>query len=224
MAKAPPKINRAHLPEHFFRRFIPDTRPVRTRACDHPGCEGVGEYRAPARHYREEVKVGALNIIDEKREQPNRWFCLDHVKQYNASWDYYEGLNQGEMEEAIRQDAVWNRPTWPIGQWGPKSGGRREEQDGPRHRPQADEAHEEVSEPSAALMMEAGRSALAEMGLEPPVDFIVIKKRYRELVKRHHPDMKMAEAEAQQHEDNDTIQRLNAAFTFLKSLYARQKV
>src|SRR6185369_13442309 len=122
MAKTPPKLNRADIPGHFFSKWVPDTRPVRTKPCDHPGCESVGEYRAPARHYREDVKASPLNIIDEKREQPNRWFCLDHVKQYNAAWDYYEGLNTSEMEEAIRSDSVWNRPTWRFGQWGPKAG------------------------------------------------------------------------------------------------------
>jgi curved DNA-binding protein CbpA len=56
--------------------------------------------------------------------------------------------------------------------------------------------------------------------LEPPVEFPEIKKRYRELVKRHHPDMQTEDAT---HSGDETIRRLNAAFTLLKGLYAKRK-
>jgi hypothetical protein len=215
MAKTPPKFNRADLPGHFFAKWIPETRPVRTKPCDHPGCSSVGEYRAPLRHYRDDVNAAPLNVIDEKTRDASRWFCLDHVKQYNATWDYYEGLDQTEMEQAIRFDGVWNRPTWRFGQWGPRQGKRNAER-GPRPQEKRDE---EIAEPAAAAMLEAGRAALAELGLSPPVEFSEIRKSYHALVKQHHPDMQGEEAG-----DSDTIKRLNAAFSLLKTLHQKKKV
>ncbi|MBI3420201.1 MAG: J domain-containing protein [Proteobacteria bacterium] len=204
-------FSRADLPRHFFTRFLPETRVVALRRCEHPGCEGVGEHKAPGRRYREERAAAPLNIIDERREQATRWFCLDHVKAYNETWDYYEGLGEEEMEAAIRFDTVWNRPSWPFGQWGPKRGPRPQAR-GPRKFSPGPE--EEVKSFNAASSMEAAREALLELGLEPPVDFGKVKRRYHELVKRHHPDVSFDAA-------GDRIKRLNAAFTLLKSLYRK---
>ena len=70
------------------------------RPCDFPGCCGAGEYRAPKSR-------------DHLRDY--YWFCLDHVREYNKAWDYYAGLKPEEIEEAIRSDTTWHRPTWRLG-------------------------------------------------------------------------------------------------------------
>src|SRR5438067_7003919 len=71
------------------------------RLCDHPGCEGGGEFRAP----RSRLELDRYF-----------WFCLEHVRAYNAAWNYYAGMSEGEIESHIRQDTVWQRPTWKLGQ------------------------------------------------------------------------------------------------------------
>ena len=70
------------------------------RLCDAPGCEELGEHRAP-----------------RSREDLNNyyWFCMDHVRAYNARWNFYAGMNQQEIERQIRADTTWWRPTWPLG-------------------------------------------------------------------------------------------------------------
>ena len=70
------------------------------RLCDHPGCAGAGNYRAPRSRDRLDMFY---------------WFCLDHVRDYNARWNYYAGMSADEIEAEIRNDAVWQRPTWPLG-------------------------------------------------------------------------------------------------------------
>ena len=66
-----------------------------------PGCGAPGEYRAP-----------------KSRNQLHDywWFCLEHVRGYNAAWDYYKGMSPGEIEAQLRADTSWQRPTWPLGQ------------------------------------------------------------------------------------------------------------
>ena len=73
------------------------------RACDHPGCLEQGSHRAPK---------------SRDRLTDYYWFCLDHVRAYNKAWDYFQGMDPAGIETVIRQDTVWERPTWPMGQWG----------------------------------------------------------------------------------------------------------
>ena len=53
------------------------------RACEHPGCPGGGEFRAP-----------------KSRLELDRyyWFCLEHVRAYNSAWNYYAVINDSEIE------------------------------------------------------------------------------------------------------------------------------
>ncbi|MEM9011484.1 MAG: DnaJ domain-containing protein [Pseudomonadota bacterium] len=79
------------------------TEPNGGRVCEHPNCSAPGLYRAPA----------APDRLDEFR-----WFCLDHVREYNRSWNYFRNASQDELEQALNAN-VWDRPTWKFGE-GPK--------------------------------------------------------------------------------------------------------
>ncbi len=66
------------------RAYAPDpAAPGRT--CDMPGCGAQGEYRAP-----------------KSRQNLHEywWFCLEHVRAYNGSWDYYKGMSPGADRSA----------------------------------------------------------------------------------------------------------------------------
>ena len=54
--------------------FAPQNDVGDYHVCDHPGCTKAGEYRAPK----------------NARLKEYYWFCLDHVKEYNSKWNYYE--------------------------------------------------------------------------------------------------------------------------------------
>src|SRR5215475_14943554 len=43
------------------------------------------------------------------------YFCLDHVREYNAAWDYFRGMSATEIERMRRADIVGDRPSWPLG-------------------------------------------------------------------------------------------------------------
>jgi hypothetical protein len=136
-----------------------------------PGCGAAGEYRAP-----------------KSRDALNEywWFCLDHVRAYNAAWDFYKGMSPGEIEAQVRADTAWQRPTWPMGQLGGKLDADMLRDPlhvlnagfgGHRHPERATEdAPAELREP------------LATLGLHWPVTLDAVKQRYKELAKQHHPD------------------------------------
>ncbi len=208
-AKANPDI-----PRHFFEKWVPDTRPTLTRRCDHPECSGVGEYRAPITATLEENNP----LHSDGAARRFFMFCLEHVKQYNESWDYYKGMSAEELEEATRFDGVWNRPTWPVGGGNTVEDKIRKafntmfsEDGGPK-------AKTETPKAPPTFHRKAEIDALAELGLAPPVDFAAIKKSYRMLVKKHHPDVVEAHVDA-----DDKIKRLNSAFTFLKTIYLEEE-
>src|SRR5690348_17810776 len=76
------------------RAFAPDPAAPPGRPCDMPGCERFGEYRAPK---------SRRNLKDYW------WFCLEHVRAYNSTWDYYKGMSPGEIEAQLRADTAWQR-------------------------------------------------------------------------------------------------------------------
>lgn len=60
--------------------FAPQNEGVHHK-CDFPGCEKKGEFKAPK----------------DKTLKSYYWFCLEHVQQYNAKWNYY--VNEDEAPE-----------------------------------------------------------------------------------------------------------------------------
>eukprot|EP01037_Dinobryon_pediforme_P002004 gene2005-2042_t len=154
------------------RAYAPDP-DAPGQPCEMPGCPHQGAYRAP-----------------KSRTELNRyfWFCLEHVRSYNAAWDFYKGMTPGQIEAQLRADTSWQRPTWPLGHLG----GHIDEAmlrdpnhvlnaglGGQSRRPKAPSANELPSEL---------REPMATLGLDWPVTMDALKHRYKELAKRHHPD------------------------------------
>ena len=75
----------------------PDTdADFAVRTCAHPDCNLVGEFRAPR----------SRDALDSYY-----WFCLEHVREYNAAWNYYADMDDTAIEAEKRNDVVWRRPT-----------------------------------------------------------------------------------------------------------------
>ena len=157
-------------PRHNGRGHPLKNQPQLTdRCCEWPGCAEPGGYRAP-RSPRE-----LRNYV---------WFCLAHVRQYNASWNYYAGMGDDEVEADIRRDTVWQRPTWRLGPNGGRypQGFRFTDGFGYFNEP----GEREGTTETVARTPEA--EALIILNLSAPVTEAMVKARYKELVKQHHPD------------------------------------
>ena len=70
-----------------------------TKYCEWKGCNKKGIYRAPKN--RENLREF-------------RWFCLEHIREYNKNWNYFSGLSQKEIEKELKEDFTWHLPTWPM--------------------------------------------------------------------------------------------------------------
>ncbi len=148
----------------------PESRP---QPCDQPGCTNEGAHRAPR---------------SRDHLTSYYWFCLDHVRGYNAKWDYFAGMDQDEIDAFRSADVTGHRPTWPIG---------------PRTRLGslwngaawrelfalfAGDGDAETQWPPAPTLPTTERDALAVMDLRHTATQADIKTRFKQLVKRHHPD------------------------------------
>lgn len=129
----------------------------------------AGEYRAPKSR-------SSLNDY--------HWFCLEHVRAYNSTWDYYKGMTPGQIEAETRSDTAWGRPTWPLGSLGSKSFDETQLRD-PLELLASGRLKREPQRSSTPAEM---REPINTLGLEWPVSMDVLKSRYKELAKRHHPD------------------------------------
>ena len=131
------------------------------KICNCPDCELEGDYRAP---------TGYESLNDYQ------WFCLEHIKEFNKSWNYHNKMNSDEIENDIRFDTIWRRPTKSFG-----SGAKfynfsiNGEDMGSFENPNAKQPG-----PSNKLLW-----SLSKLDLDIKTDLNLIKKRYKELAKKH---------------------------------------
>ncbi|WP_156680239.1 J domain-containing protein [Sphingomonas profundi] len=171
------------------------------RRCEWDACGEAGEFRAPPREGRRPGDgPGAW-----------RWFCLDHVREFNGGYNFFEGMSMEEIEREQRPFAGWERetrafaanagatPRWadfvdPLDAIGAKFA---------RERPAAANGH---------LFGEAERRALKVLGLAPDADRRALRQRYADLLRRYHPDRNGGD---RAHEK--ALRDVIAAYTALKS-------
>ncbi|WP_225205758.1 J domain-containing protein [Novosphingobium huizhouense] len=153
------------------------------RICNAPGCDEPGEFRAPG---------GRPSGFDGPGDY--RWFCLDHVRQFNSGYDFFAGMSPEEIlaaqspiagwethTRAFRPDAgIDQAPRWndfadPLEAIQQRARARREDA---MHRQEA--ARRGIS-PSE-------RRAYEVLGLGLDADRKALRSRYSELVRRYHPD------------------------------------
>ena len=172
------------------------------RCCAWPGCEGEGAFRAPKS--RDDLRAF-------------HWFCLDHVREYNRAWDFFAGMNRQEIESYLREDVTWHRPTWAFGASAHRATGGWRWQDpfgaftdddsglnGARARSETDRGRRPPGPASRAERM------LAVLDLGPDTTREELRQRYRQLAKRHHPDLHGGDKRAE-----ERLKRINEAYTYL---------
>ncbi len=167
------------------------------KICEWPGCADIAAHRAP-RSRRETTKF--------------RWFCKAHAAQYNKAWNFLEDMTEEEVEAIIRYDTVWNRPSWPIGTGPTVDAFMRGYFSDPFNAFQSGAASNK--KPGADNISTARgnglQHALAVFGFETLTTELDVKRRYKELVKRHHPD-----AQAKGEASDDRIKEINHAYTVI---------
>jgi hypothetical protein len=158
-----------------------------------PDCTAAGEYRAPKSRL-------ALNQYF--------WFCLEHVRAYNASWDFYKGMSPGQIEQQLRADISGQRPTWPLGHIGAHARIDEAMLRDPLHILATGQAAPRSARQETPADL---REPLATLGLDWPLTLDVLKARYKALAKRHHPDANGGDRAAE-----ERLKTINLAYAALR--------
>lgn len=166
-----------------------------TRNCDHAGCTGKGEHRAP-------------KVRGETTEY--FWFCLDHVRDYNRNWDYFSGMSQEEIEDFQKNAPFGDRPTWNHQM-------RTALNEHVLHAHLRQFLCGDGASPAQAAppLPEKWRRALEALELGHPSSRQTIKAQYKTLVKRYHPDVNQGDKSAE-----ERFKRITASYQLLIEEYA----
>ena len=152
------------------------------RPCSVPGCGEHGEFRAPA-------PSGARPSFEGPGDW--QWLCLDHVRAFNQSYNYFMGMSADEIAAEQRPFAGWERETRAFASAAPDRPPRWADFHDPLEAIQArfGEARAQA-QPRADGRPLSGedRRALRTLDLPVDADRRQLRQRYSELVRRYHPD------------------------------------
>nr|WP_264580506.1 J domain-containing protein [Rhodoblastus acidophilus] len=163
---------------------------ARGPVCAHPGCQAPGEFRAP---------MGRL------REGQYFCFCLDHVREYNATYNYFNGMSDEDVLRFQKDAVTGHRPTWKMGA----------NRNGAADAGMADPFHMQGGKPGKNRTPRHGvvaRKALHVLDLDDDAGPAEIKARYKDLVKRLHPD-----ANGGDRSNEDRLREIINAYNVLRS-------
>ncbi|PEQ13448.1 molecular chaperone DnaJ [Novosphingobium sp. PC22D] len=157
----------------------------RGKICDWPGCDEAGEFRAPGARRASFDGPGDW-----------RWFCLDHVREFNSGYDYFEGMSSEQIFEEQSPLHGWDQHTRAfrtdagvdgIPRWADFSDPL--EAISARARQHVRERREDLrAAQSAARFSPSERRALSTLGLGQDADRKAVRTRYTRLVRDFHPD------------------------------------
>lgn len=166
--------------------------------CDHPGCARAGGYRAP---------------MGRNREGRYFNFCLDHVKAYNQSYNYFQGMSD-EAVQAFQKDAITgHRPTWGMGLKGARAPEVAVDESISDLLGMFRNGRTTAQRAEEARHVSAGtRKALDVLGLDPGVGKAEVRARFKELAKRFHPDLNGGDRSRE-----EKLRSIIDAYNYLKS-------
>src|SRR6476660_3641394 len=171
-----------------------------------PGCEWHG------------CKEKATNRAPKGRGRENEYwrFCLAHVRAYNQAYNFFAGMNDAAVMAYQKDALTGHRPTWKMGtgKGAPK----------PDIRGLGDHADpfglfsegvraEQRARAETRPIRNAERKALDTLGLEIDATPPQVKTRFKELVKRHHPD-----ANGGDRSTEDRLGEVIQSYNYLKSV------
>lgn len=166
--------------------------------CQWKGCEDSATHRAP---------------MGRKREGEFFRFCFEHVSEYNRSYNYFSGLDDESVARFQKDALTGHRPTWTLGV--NRAGEAAPAPFGPADTGSARMRARMTGQSAVAAPKRRPRpleqKALDDLGLPHSANAEAVKARYKELVKRHHPD-----ANGGDRSTEDRLRRIIQAYKVLK--------
>tara|TARA_X000001036_G_scaffold417183_1_gene434930 strand:+ start:423 stop:941 length:519 start_codon:yes stop_codon:yes gene_type:complete len=165
--------------------------------CDWKNCKSIGKFKAPK----------------EKDNSKNfRWFCLEHIKEFNKSWDYFSDMSENQILDFIRSDITWHKPTQSFGSsdnffnilWNDALNSQQG-----LFKKLLDKKNNNIKKFTAEDI-----KAFNVMNIEVGTNWPKIQSKFKILVKKFHPDMNAGSKKFE-----DKLKTITLAYSQLKETY-----
>ena len=165
--------------------------------CDWNNCLEEGSYKAP---------------IEKDNSKKYRMLCLNHVREFNKNWNYFEGMNDDQICEFLKSDITWHKPTQSFSSsdnffkilWNNalKDGVNKYKINGQfDHMNQFKFNNNDIK-------------AFSILGVSAGIKWEVVQEKFKKLVKKFHPDMNAGNKKYE-----DKLKIITLAYTQLKNAY-----
>ena len=167
--------------------------------CDWDNCNNTGIYKAP---------------IEKDNSRKYRLLCLKHIKIFNKNWNYFENMNDQQIEFFIKSDLTWHKATKKFGSsenffnilWN-----------------NALEDKLNIFESSNFIdfkktkISKTDKDALNVMELNSDVKWEQIQSKFKQLVKKYHPDKNQGNKKFE-----DKLKKITLAYSQLKKTLGKK--
>ena len=165
--------------------------------CDWNNCSNEGAYKAP---------------VEKDNSRKYRMLCLEHVREFNKNWNYFEGMNDNQICEFIKSDMTWHKPTQSFSSsdnffkilW---------------NNALNDESYKMKLKNKNYNMRQFNFDnndikAFGILGLSIGINWTKVQEKFKKLVKKFHPDMNSGSKKFE-----DKLKIITLAYTQLKNTY-----
>ena len=170
--------------------------------CEWYKCKNKGKYKAP---------------IEKDNSKRFKWLCKEHIATFNKQWDYFANMTQNEIENFLKSDATWHRPTQKFGSldnffsmlWSNALDDKFK-------------IFYEKENSNANIrsnLSTKDREAFKTMGLKLSDNWVTIQKQFKSLVKKFHPDKNPGNKMFEDH-----LKKITMAYSHLRSMMKSNKV
>lgn len=168
--------------------------------CNWRGCNRAGEFPAPK---------------GREKEGEYYLFCQMHVREYNKKYNYFVGMKEDDIVDYQKSASTGHRPTWSFkDKKSGKTKGRGPDVsvDDPYNFFE-EESEKPQKTATGRRLRNLERKSLTQLGLAADATKEDIKARYKELVKRHHPDLNGGDRTSE-----DKLRDVITAYNYLRKV------
>ena len=168
--------------------------------CEWENCKESGKFKAP----------------QEKDNSKNyKWLCKEHIKLFNKNWNYFEGMSQDEIEDFLKSDLTWHRPTQKFASsdnffnilWNNALSDKFN----------FFKQEKMMNGFTVRKLSEKDKDAFRIMELELNANWSIIQKKFKTLVKKFHPDRNAGNKRFE-----DKLKKITLAYSHLKLIMIRK--
>ena len=168
--------------------------------CEWDSCENTGKFKAP---------------VEKDNSKKFRWLCEEHIKLFNKNWNYFEGMGQNEIENFLKSDLTWHRPTQKFGSadnffnilWNNALNDKFN----------FFQQNKNNSSFNNRELSGKDKDAFVIMGLEFNAEWLAIQKKFKTLVKKYHPDKNSGNKQFE-----DKLKKITLAYSHLKFIMMKK--